>query len=71
MHDRHTPAIVGVGTPRDTPFRKNARVFIDLLSNGATAPVKSTQAVVLDPNVIADVPEGPTPKHCTNPDTGI
>ena len=70
VHDRHTPAMVGVGTPRDTPFRKNTRLFIDVLSNGATVPVKSTQAVVLDPNDMA-VPEGPTPKHSTNPDTGI
>ena len=63
--------MVGVGTPRDTPFRKNARVFIDVLVNGADAPVKSVQAAILDPNEIVDVPEGPSPKQFTKPVTGI
>ena len=71
VHDRHTPAMVGVGIPRDTPFRKNTRVFNDVLSKGADAPAKSTQAAILDPNDIADVPEMSTPKHFTKPVTGI
>ena len=71
VHDRHKPAMVGVGTPRDTPFRKNTRVLIDVLSNGADAPVMSTQAAILDPNEIVDVPETSTPKHFAKPVTGI
>ena len=63
--------MVGDGTPLDTPVRKNARVFNLALSNGDTVPFKSTQAVVFDPNDIADVPEVPTPKHFTNPVTGM